>query len=364
MAEPAAPAYEGDREGPMPHREITFRPLQAADLSRMADWLNRPHLRAFFQREPTTAAEVAAKYGPRIRGEAPTHCSFALLDGAPFGFLQCYRVADRPDWQAVIEADHGVCIDLFIGEPELLGKGFGQRMLRDYVQTVAFPLYPDETVCWIAHELENRTARACSLASGFTPVREFVEDGRRSVLMRRELKRDVPGTLVVYAELEVSAEHRAWIEAVRRKHDPQVDLAPAHVILVFPFDGVDADVVADHVRAVARQTPALPFMLDRAAAVRDGFAPRSHVFLLAGQGDAALRVLHDQLYAGPLAPLLRADIPFHPHVTVAAFADHGDAERLAASLGPVTLAGEIEALTLGGLADGVLSVRECFRLLG
>lgn len=166
-------------------REISYRPLAEADLPLMTDWLNRDHLRAFHQRGPTTAAEVAAKYGPRIRGEAPARASLALMDGAPFGYLQCYRVVDWADWRETIDVEHGLAIDLFIGEPDLIGRGLGRRMLGGYVE-VTLRLHPDERLCWIAHELENQAARACSAAAGFSPVKTFLDEGRASILMVRQ----------------------------------------------------------------------------------------------------------------------------------------------------------------------------------
>jgi aminoglycoside 6'-N-acetyltransferase len=165
---------------------LTFSALAEDDLPRLARWLNAPHLRRFFQPEPTTLEEVSAKYGPRIRGEVRTHCSLAMLDGAPFGYLQCYRIADWPDWQAVVETSEGISIDLFIADPELIGRGLGRRMLAGYVESVAFPLYPDERLCWIGHEVENVAALACSEACGFVAVRRYVEEGKPYVLLVRE----------------------------------------------------------------------------------------------------------------------------------------------------------------------------------
>jgi RimJ/RimL family protein N-acetyltransferase len=165
---------------------LSFRPLSRDDLPRLAEWLNRPHLRRFFQPEPITLEQVVAKYAPRIRGEVPTLCSLALLDGIPFGYLQCYRICDWPDWQAVVETPEGIAIDLFIADPDRVGRGLGRRMLTAYVETVAFAAYPDERLCWISHEQENGAARACSEASGFMAVRTFVEDGKPSILLVRE----------------------------------------------------------------------------------------------------------------------------------------------------------------------------------
>jgi len=169
---------------------IAYRPLAEADLPLMADWLNRPHLRAFYQREPISPVAVAAKYGPPIRGEDASQSWLAVLAGAPFGYLQCYRLADWPDWRATIGVDQGISIDLFIGEPGLIGRGIGRRMLGGFVDEVAFPQYPEERLCWIGHELANVAARKCSAAAGFVPVREYVEDGNPCVLMVRQARAD------------------------------------------------------------------------------------------------------------------------------------------------------------------------------
>ena len=59
-------------------------------------------------------------------------------------------------------------------------------MLAGYVDRVAHRLHPGERVCWIGHELQNIAARRCSAAAGFTPVREYDEDGRRYILMVRQ----------------------------------------------------------------------------------------------------------------------------------------------------------------------------------
>ncbi|MHB8529996.1 MAG: GNAT family N-acetyltransferase [Caulobacteraceae bacterium] len=167
-------------------RSINFRPLAHDDLPRLAEWLNRAHLRRFFQPEPTTKDEVAAKYGPCIRGESPTNCHLALRDGEAFAYLQCYRNADWPDRREV-GIHGGISIDLFIADPALTGRGLGHRMLACYVEDVAFPLHPDERLCFIGHEVENTAARACSAAAGFRFVRTYVEGGKPFVLLERSL---------------------------------------------------------------------------------------------------------------------------------------------------------------------------------
>jgi len=162
--------------------QIAFRALAETDYPGLHVWLNRPHLRNFFQKKPISRAEIAAKYAPRIRGEEPTHCHLALLDGRVFGYLQCYRISDHPAWAALIGVTAGIGVDLAILDPGLIGMGFGKRMLARYLRDVAFPLFPDEHDCFIAHELANVAGWRNSESIGFRALRDFVEDGARTRL--------------------------------------------------------------------------------------------------------------------------------------------------------------------------------------
>ena len=160
---------------------IRFADLTGGDLSLLHDWLNRPHLRRFFQKTPISLAEVREKYDPRLSGDASSHCHLAHLDG-PFGYLQCYRIADFPDWTATIGRDSGIGVDLFIAEPTLIGRGLGRDMLAAYLAQVAFPLFPGEQTAWIAHEIANTAARVCSEAVGFHHCHDFLEHGLPTAL--------------------------------------------------------------------------------------------------------------------------------------------------------------------------------------
>jgi Acetyltransferase (GNAT) domain len=162
---------------------VTFRPVAEADFPDLYDWLNRPHLRRFFQKAPISLSGIAAKYGPAVRGEEPVHLHLALLEGRPFGFIQCYRILDHPAWAETIGRKEGIGVDLCIFEPGLIRQGLGRAMLTGYLADVAFPLYPAETKCFIGHDRENAAGLANSRAVGFRPVCDFVEDGRPSELL-------------------------------------------------------------------------------------------------------------------------------------------------------------------------------------
>jgi aminoglycoside 6'-N-acetyltransferase len=162
---------------------IEFRPLSESDFPMLTTWLAEPHVRKFYQKICVTFVDVALEYGAAVRGEEPSHCHLAINEGIPFGYLQCYRNAAYPGWASTIGETEGVSIDLFVGVPSFLHKGFGRAALSEYLRQFVFQQYHDETVAYIAHEPDNTGALRCSQAVGFRPVRAFLEDGVDMVLL-------------------------------------------------------------------------------------------------------------------------------------------------------------------------------------
>lgn len=168
--------------------------------------------------------------------------------------------------------------------------------------------------------------------------------------------------VVSYPSLEPA--DRQWIESIRAAHDPQATLLAAHFTFVFPAAVEPNDVAAEIAVAAATVTP-IPFVIRSAEAVRAVFQPGGgHVFLVAGEGAGAISALHDLLYAGVLKSHRRDDIPFVPHITVAANADFARCEAIARDVNrnPRTVAGTLEALDLLEMAKGSISSRRRFPL--
>jgi 2'-5' RNA ligase len=138
-------------------------------------------------------------------------------------------------------------------------------------------------------------------------------------------------TLAIVAYPQMSHDDRRWIEDFRLAHDPQSSLISAHFTLVFPA-AVPADELVEHARAVLGNFQRFSFVLGQARTVKSVVGQGAHVFLVPDQGAAQIVDLHDRLYAGFLEPHLRTDIPFIPHITVAAHVDVDECERLAAML--------------------------------
>jgi 2'-5' RNA ligase len=123
-----------------------------------------------------------------------------------------------------------------------------------------------------------------------------------------------------------------WVQAIRQQYDPQVALVEPHITLVFPFTTIPHEHAVDHLLAVTREVRPISLIFRCAMVVKDDLSPLTHVFLVPDEGLGALVKLHNQLYTDILAPELRLDIPFVPHITIGGFTDPLLAKELADSI--------------------------------
>ena len=153
-----------------------------------------------------------------------------------------------------------------------------------------------------------------------------------------------------------------WIDRIRSRYDPLRNVVAPHFTLVFPCKAGPVDAVLEHAAHVASQTEPAGFVLRSALAVKDTFTAASHVFLVPDEGSSAVVALHGSLNSGQLAPSARPDVPFTPHVTVAALEDPEQAAAVADELNAsgVAIAGTIFAIDVLEL-DGK-AVREILRI--
>lgn len=163
--------------------EIQFRSLTEDDFKLLHTWLNQPLVREFYQKVPITLAEVADEYRPRLAPQWPARCFIAMFHEEPFAYLQTYTLAAWPEYAALLQLDHGVSIDFYIGEPSCLGRGLGQAMLRQFLDQVLWVLYPAESRCYLAHSASNHRALKASKASDFQYLRNFIREAQTMSLL-------------------------------------------------------------------------------------------------------------------------------------------------------------------------------------
>ncbi|MDX1992094.1 MAG: 2'-5' RNA ligase family protein [bacterium] len=123
---------------------------------------------------------------------------------------------------------------------------------------------------------------------------------------------------------------------------------PPHFTLVFPNESVAEADLRLHVQTCAEDFAAFPFVLRCALAVKEAASDRFYLFLVLDEGFSQLVRLHDQLYSGILAPHLRLDLPFIPHITVGYTTDAVVCHQAAQAINAegITFPGHIHRLTL------------------
>jgi len=106
------------------------------------------------------------------------------------------------------------------------------------------------------------------------------------------------------------------IEAFRRKYDPLADSWKPHMPFIFPVPctEVEEGKFTEHVETVLKRWKPFPIHIG-------GFAKSwDHLLLLLlREGNEKAIALHDELYTGILAPFLRRDIKYIPHIGIGLF---------------------------------------------
>jgi aminoglycoside 6'-N-acetyltransferase len=105
-----------------------FRPMAAADLPLLRDWLARPHVTQWWG-DPDEQFDL-------VSGDLnePAMDQFIVAaDGAPFAYLQCYDPHAWPEGGLGAQPPGTRGIDQFIGVADMVGRGHGSAFIALFV---------------------------------------------------------------------------------------------------------------------------------------------------------------------------------------------------------------------------------------
>jgi aminoglycoside 6'-N-acetyltransferase len=140
---PAEVADAVARVDSIPEVAVDFRPMTRDDLPTYVDWQLAPHARRWFHAGRMDLAEAERRYGPRIDGDVPTRMWVVQIDGRDAGMMQDYRVGDHGEYAAKTQDPDAAAFDYLIGDPDLVGRGIGTRMVGQFLRERLRPAYPD-----------------------------------------------------------------------------------------------------------------------------------------------------------------------------------------------------------------------------
>ena len=114
---------------------IDFRKVVKSDFKKLYDWLNTPHVAEFWNvNDNFTFEQISAKYTKRIE-EGKIGIYIIMNNNQDIGFIQTYIVKDLGPFKI---SDIAKGIDMYIGDPNFLYKGYGKEIIRVFIKNYVF----------------------------------------------------------------------------------------------------------------------------------------------------------------------------------------------------------------------------------
>ncbi|MGH6860198.1 MAG: GNAT family N-acetyltransferase [Phyllobacterium sp.] len=106
-----------------------FIPVEPRHLNMISGWLAEPHVAQWWTEEPEKELSDIAGHIDSVSVEP----FIILLADTPIGYLQTYDPHLEDDHPYQDQPGGTLGMDLMIGEPDLIGKGHGPRLIDEFV---------------------------------------------------------------------------------------------------------------------------------------------------------------------------------------------------------------------------------------
>ena len=152
---------------------FAFRRLTREDFGLLGSWLAAPHVREWWNHDPSPKA-IEEDFGDAIDGAEAGEDWIVEFDGKPVGLVQYCRFTDYPDYMAEMKdvypvGDGAASIDYLLGDVELIGKGVGSAMIESFV-SFAWGHDPAATYLVVPVNSANQRSWRALLRAGFQLV--------------------------------------------------------------------------------------------------------------------------------------------------------------------------------------------------
>ncbi|GAA4203937.1 hypothetical protein GCM10022252_62310 [Streptosporangium oxazolinicum] len=138
----------------------------------LGTWPAEPYVARWWN-HPASPEAVARSFGRSMRGEEPSEDLLMMLAGRAFGLVQRSRYADYPEELAHVPAvpAGAMSVDYLIGEPDLVGRELGPRMIGEVVAST-WAEFPEATCVLVPVHAGNRASWRALEKAGFVRVAE------------------------------------------------------------------------------------------------------------------------------------------------------------------------------------------------
>lgn len=132
--------------------------------------------------------------------------------------------------------------------------------------------------------------------------------------------------VIAYPQLNDADVQR--IQDCRRLHNRLYHVIAPHFTLVFAVNDISREDFIAEVKKQLQGATAIYFTIRCAIVVPDAISGWYDAMLVPDEGFSVIQQLHDRLYSGLLAPHLRLDIPYIPHMSIADKADAQEVKQI------------------------------------
>lgn len=145
-----------------------FRRLTDDDVPALVTWMAAEHAQPWFGEEPRTPELARIHYAKELDGSSRTRLWVVVLDGRDIGYVQDYPVVAYDDYAVRVQDLQAIAFDYLIGEPDLVDRGIGTRMIAAYCRQVLCRDYPDAPRFVASPDVRNKRSIRVLEKCGFT----------------------------------------------------------------------------------------------------------------------------------------------------------------------------------------------------
>jgi len=156
---------------------IAFEPLAKTHFPLLLKWLTTPHVHSWWDKDlEWTADLIQKKYATYVNGyklqdgESKIINAYIIYaDITPIGYIQLYNAYDFPRGMQLLDLPENLAaFDIFIGEPDYLGKGIGSMAIELFLNQYCDSKY---THIFADPDIHNVAAIKAYTKAGFEVVK-------------------------------------------------------------------------------------------------------------------------------------------------------------------------------------------------
>jgi RimJ/RimL family protein N-acetyltransferase len=147
-------------------------------------WCEKSHVKEKWFREGYQSVDAIYKKFEENNGVYPY---IIIIDGKAVGYIQSYDVVVGNVWQELEnEAEGTVGFDLFIGEEDYVGKGYGTAVVTEFADKLFAPVGVRKII--VDPFADDKRAIRCYEKAGFTFARMGVDDVGTEIYIMEKTK--------------------------------------------------------------------------------------------------------------------------------------------------------------------------------